>query len=145
MILVDANLLLYAKIPEYPQHQVAHEWMEHQLNSPGKVGLPWQVLLAFVRVTTNARMYDRPFSIRDAWQQVVDWISHPRVWIPEPTGDHALILGRLLTETHAAGNLVTDAHLAALAIEHGLTLCSADSDFARFSRLDWFNPLAPAS
>lgn len=145
MILVDANLLLYAKIPEYPQHPVVHEWMERQLNSSGRVGLPWQVLLAFLRLTTNARMYDRPFSIRMAWQQVIDWISHPRVWIPEPTADHALVLGRLLTETHATGNLVNDAHLAALAIEHGLTLCSADSDFARFPRLDWFNPLAPAS
>ncbi|HJW93861.1 MAG TPA: TA system VapC family ribonuclease toxin [Thermoanaerobaculia bacterium] len=142
MILIDTNLLLYAKIPGYPQHPVARAWLEDQLNSRTRVGLPWQVLLSFLRLTTNPRMYARPFSTGMAWQQVVEWISHPRVWIPEPSGEYAVVLGKLLVETQATGNLVSDAHLAALAIEHGLTLCSADTDFARFSRLTWLNPLA---
>jgi len=141
VILIDTNLLLYAKIPEYPQHPAAHEWIEQRLNSPGRVGIPWQVFTAFLRLTTSSRIYARPFSMRVAWQQVVDWLSHPRVWIPEPTAEHATILGKLLTETHASGKLVPDADLAALAIEHGLTLCSADTDFARFPGLDWLNPL----
>ena len=144
MILIDANLLLYAKIPEYPQHRIVRQWMEGELNSSRRIGLPWQVLLAFLRLTTNPRMYTRPFSTRMAWQQVIEWISHPRVWIPEATEDHMVVLGNLLEATHATGNLVMDAHLAALAIEHGLTLCSADSDFARFPGVDWFNPLTQA-
>jgi uncharacterized protein len=145
VILIDANLLLYAKYADVPQHPGAGKWLQQQLGSPGRVGIPWLSFLAFLRIGTNARVFARPMSIHDAWQQVIEWISHPRVWIPEPTADHAVILGKLLAETRASGNLVTDAHLAALAIEHGLTLCSADSDFARFPRLDWFNPLAPAS
>ena len=143
MILIDANLLLYAKFADFPQHPGASKWLQQQLGSPGRVGIPWPSFLAFLRIGTSGRVFARPMSIHDAWQQVIDWISHPRVWIPEPTADHAVILGKLLVDTRAAGNLVTDAHLAALAIEHGLTLCSADSDFARFPRLDWRNPLAP--
>jgi uncharacterized protein len=79
--------------------------------------------------------------IRAAWQQVTEWLDQPRVWIPEPTADHALVLGRLLGQVQATGNIVPDAHLAAIAIEHGLTICSADSDFARFPGLEWRNPL----
>ena len=143
MILVDSNLLLYAKFADVPHHAVAGRWLEEQLSSPGRVGIPWQSFLAFLRLSTNARIFARALSTHGAWHQVSEWLSHPRVWIPEPTEEHALVLGKLLAETHATGNLVPDAHLAALAIEHGLTLCSADSDFARFPRLDWFNPLAP--
>lgn len=142
MILIDANLLLYAKFADFPQHAAAREWLEEQLNSPGKVGIPWQSSLAFLRLATNARVFSNPLSTRAAWQQVVDWLSHPRVWIPEPTEEHPTTLGALLGDTHATGNLVPDAHLAAIAIEHGLTLCSADADFARFPRVEWRNPLA---
>jgi len=81
--------------------------------------------------------------MRAAWHQVTEWLEHPRVWIPEPGADHALILGSLLDRAHAAGNLVPDAHLAAIAIEHGLTVCSADADFARFPGVSWMNPLTP--
>lgn len=145
MILVDANILLYAKFADFEQHRVASEWFEEQLNSPGKVGIPWPSSLAFLRLATNARMFARPLSTQAAWQQVLEWLMQRRVWVPEPTDEHPIILGKLLGATHATGNLVPDAHLAALAIEHGLTLCSADSDFARFPRLEWFNPLAPGA
>ena len=81
-------------------------------------------------------------TITAAWEQVLEWIEHPRVWIPRPTDDHVETLGNLLSATQAAGNLIPDAHLAALAITHGLTLCSADSYFSRFGDLDWSNPLS---
>lgn len=141
MILIDANLLIYAKFSDLPQHRRAREWLEAQLSAPGKVGIPWQSSLAFLRLATNPRLFGRPLGIREAWQQVAEWLEHPRVWIPEPTEDHAVILGRILGQAQATGNLVPDAHLAAIAIEHGLTVCSADSDFARFPELEWVNPL----
>jgi hypothetical protein len=142
MILIDSNLLLYAKFADLPQHQPARDWLEEQLNSPGRVGLPWQSLLAFLRLSTNPRIFRQPLGIRAAWQQVTEWLEYPRVWIPEPTEDHVVILGRLLAQVNATANLVPDAHLAAIAIEHGLTVCSADADFARFPNVVWVNPLA---
>lgn len=142
MILVDANLLLYAQFVDFPQHERARGWFESQMNSPGRIGIPWYSSLAFLRLSTNPRMFRRPLAIRAAWQQVTQWLGHPRVWIPEPGPDHASILGRLLEQVQATGNLVPDAHLAAIAIEHGLTVCSADADFARFPGVSWLNPLA---
>lgn len=143
MILVDANLLLYAKFSDLPQHARARTWLEEEMSSPGKLGIPWQSSLAFLRLATNPRLFARPLGIRDAWRQVAEWLEHPRVWIPEPTEDHPLVLGRLLAQVHATSNLIPDAHLAAIAIEHGLTVFSADSDFARFPTLAWRNPLQP--
>ena len=142
MILVDANLLIYAKFSDLPQHSVARTWLEGQLSTPGKVGIPWQTSLAFLRLSTNPRLFGRPLSIEAAWRQVTEWSQHVRVWIPEPVADHAMILGEILISAKATGNLVPDAHLAALAIGHGLTLCSTDSDFARFRGLTWVNPLS---
>jgi uncharacterized protein len=142
LILVDANLLIYAKFSDFPQHVRAREWFEGELSAPGKVGIPWQSSLAFLRLATNPRLFGRPLQIQQAWQQVTEWLKHPRVWVPEPTEDHAVALGRVLGEAQATGNLVPDAHLAAIAIEHGLTVCSADSDFARFRGIAWRNPLA---
>jgi toxin-antitoxin system PIN domain toxin len=144
VILIDANLLLYAKFDDVPENRVVRPWLEEQLSSPGRIGIPWQSLLAFIRLSTNGRIFARPLSLQGAWHQTLEWLSNRRVWIPEATEDHVVVLGKLLEATHATGNLVMDAHLAALAIEHGLTLCSADADFARFSGVDWFNPLAPA-
>lgn len=141
MILLDANLLVYAKFSDLPQHARARSWLEETMSSAGKVGIPWQSALAFLRLATNPRLFRRPMGIRDAWQQVLEWMDYPGVWIPEPTEDHSVVLGRLLVEARATGNLVPDAHLAAIAIEHGLTVCSADSDFARFPGLVWRNPL----
>ncbi len=141
MILVDANLLLYAKVSDYPEHIRTRLWLEGQINGNTRVGLPWPSLLAFVRIATNPRVFEQPLSVRDAWEQVRDWLNLPMVWIPSPTHQHAEILGELLVTTGSVGNLVPDAHLAALAIEHGLTLCSSDGDFGRFPRLHWRNPL----
>jgi toxin-antitoxin system PIN domain toxin len=141
VILIDANLLLYATVKDYPCHQQARRWLEDQLNSGKRVGLPWPTLLAFIRIGTNPKAFDRPLSIRDSWAQVEEWLALPSVWIPLPTDRHAAILGDLLQGAEAVANLVPDAHLAALAIEHGLTLQSTDGDFARFLQLQWQNPL----
>jgi toxin-antitoxin system PIN domain toxin len=143
MILVDANLLIYAHVQTYTQHAAAREWLDGRLNGSAPVGLPWTSLLAFLRITTNPRLAARPLTMTGAWQQVVDWRGCDPVWHPAPSERHADVLGSLLAEPGVHGNLVTDAHLAALAIEHGLTLCSTDGDFARFSGLRWLNPLVP--
>jgi uncharacterized protein len=145
MILIDANLLLYAKVVNYPQHRRAHGWLEARLNAPGRVGLPWPSLLAFLRIITNPRLFETPLSMAQAWGQVQEWLALPTVWTPDPTERHAAILSQLLQSTSVIANLVADAHLAALAIEHGLILCSSDSDFARFPGLRWENPLLDAS
>lgn len=141
MILVDANLLLYAVIPDYAQHERSRAWLEQQFNAT-EVGLPWPCLLAFLRISTNARIFGQPLTIEEAWGQVREWLDLPRVWIPHPTSRHAETLAGLLLPAQVSGKLVSDAHLAALAIEHDLRLCSADKDFACFSGLDWENPLS---
>jgi uncharacterized protein len=141
VILVDANLLIYAKFTDMPQYFGAKRWLEEQLNSGSKVGIPWHSLLAFLRLSTNPRLFGRPLPIRTAWQEVLDWVNHPRTWIPEPTDDHAEVLGKILTGMQITAKLIPDAHLAAIAIEHGLTVCSADADFARFPGVSWTNPL----
>ncbi|MGB8363464.1 MAG: TA system VapC family ribonuclease toxin [Rhizomicrobium sp.] len=142
MIMVDVNILVYARVSKYAQHEAAREWLDRQLNSSVPVGLPWPSLLGFMRLVTNPRLYPKPDSIAGAWQQVLSWLACDPVWIPEATERHAAILEQLLASPGVHGNLVPDAHLAALAIEHGLTLFSADGDFARFSGLRWSNPLA---
>lgn len=141
MILVDANLLVYAHVSSMAQHEGALEWLDRQLNGSARVGLPWASLLAFVRLVTNPRIFERTESISAAWRQVEDWLSCETVWIPQPTARHVTVLGSLLTTNKITSNLVPDTHLAALAIEHGLTLCSTDGDFARFESLKWIDPL----
>jgi hypothetical protein len=141
VILIDSNLLLYAKFSGFPQHARTRSWLEGQLASRGKVGIPWHSSLAFLRLGTNPRVFDRPLSVDAAWQQITEWLNHPRVWIPEPTDAHRDVLGDLLIRANATGNLVQDAYLAAIAIEHGLTVCSADADFARFPGVSWVNPI----
>jgi toxin-antitoxin system PIN domain toxin len=143
MILVDANLLLYATIEDYRQHPAARMWLEGRLNGKERVGLPWESLLAFCRIATNPRLFRCPLSVDMAWSQVVRWLEVPVVWIPLPTDRHASLLGRLLITANAAANLVPDAHLAALAMEHGLVLCSTDEDYKRFKGLNFENPLRP--
>jgi toxin-antitoxin system PIN domain toxin len=141
VILIDANVLVYAHVTTFPQHDRARQWLDEQLTGPGRVGLPWPVLLAFLRLVTNARVFERPQPIAEAWLQVRDWLGCETAWIPQPGERHVEILGELLSVSGAQANLVPDAHLAAIAIEHGLTLCSSDSDFARFPGLRWMNPL----
>lgn len=141
-MLVDANLLLYAVVDDFPQHDHARDWFNAQINGPRRLGLPWPSLLAFLRIVTNPRLFEQPLATADAWQYVREWLDRPQAWIPSPGERHAEILEGLLLPAHAAGNLVPDAHLAALAIEHGLTLYSTDRDFAAFPELNWKNPLA---
>ena len=145
MILVDANLLVYARAESLPQHERARAWLDEQLNGTAKVGLPWASILAFLRVMTNPRILERPEPIGNAWRQASAWLHVPVVWGPQPTEHHREVLGDLLREHDIAANLVPDTHLAALAIEHGLTLCSADGDYGRFTRLRWHNPLRGAT
>jgi uncharacterized protein len=142
VILIDANLLIYAHIQTYSQHAAAREWLDGRLSESAPVGLPWTSLLAFLRITTNPRAMARPLTMAGAWRQVTAWRSCDQVWHPLPSERHSDVLGSLLAQPGIRGDLVSDAHLAALAIEHGLTLCSTDGDFARFSGLRWLNPLA---
>ncbi|PWT91596.1 MAG: VapC toxin family PIN domain ribonuclease [Acidobacteria bacterium] len=142
MILVDANILVYAHVSSTSQHLPARKWLDNRLNGTASVGLPWESLLAFIRLTTNPRIFQKPETISDAWKQVESWLDCQNVWIPQPTERHREILGSLLKTAGTGGNLTPDAHLAALALEHGLILCSTDGDFARFPDLRWENPLS---
>jgi len=141
VILLDANLLIYAANRAAPEHERAREWLDAQLSGSARVGLPWPSLLAFVRLATNPVVLARPATPAVAWQQVEDWLSADAAWIPLPGSRHGEILGRLLQATFITSRLIPDAHLAALAIEHGVTLCSSDGDFSRFTGLKWENPL----
>lgn len=143
MILVDANLLVYAHVADFDQHAAARAWLDETLNASARVGLPWPSLVSFVRLVTNPRVFERPETTSAAWLQVEEWLDCPSVWIPVPTERHRETLGRLLAATGARANLVPDAHLAALAVEHGLLVASTDGDFARFPDVRWEDPLAP--
>ena len=142
-MIVDANVLLYAVDAGSPFHRAARDWLEAALNGPARIGLPWASLLAFQRISTHPRASASPLSPAQAWGYIADWLGADSAWVPAPGEKHAAILQRLIIDGDLRGNLVTDAHLAALAIEHGVGLCSADSDFARFVELTWVNPLAP--
>lgn len=144
MIVVDANLLVYARVTDFPDHEKARVWLDQRLNGTVGVGLPWQSLLAFVRLVTNPRVFRRPMPMDAAWLQVREWLACAPVWSPSPTDRHADILEGLLDRIDGKSNLVPDAHLAALAMEYGLVLQSTDHDFARFPGLRWENPLRAA-
>lgn len=141
MILVDANLLLYAVNADAPEHALSKTWLDRALSGAGRVGLPWPCLLAFVRLSSNPVVVRHPQTPAAAWEQVRDWLSAEVAWIPGPGDRHADILGSLITMPIMSSRLVADAHLAALAIEHGLTLYTTDGDFAKFPGLKWENPL----
>lgn len=140
-MIVDANILLYAVDEASPFHPPAREWLEDALNGPTQVGLPWVSLTAFQRIATHPRASISPLSAEQAWSRVTDWLAAEQAWVPTPTNRHAEILGDLIVRGDLRGNLVTDAHLAALAIEYGVGVCSADSDFARFPAVTWINPI----
>jgi toxin-antitoxin system PIN domain toxin len=143
-MLVDANVLLFAANESAPEHAVARAWLEDALNGSRRVGLPWESLTAFVRLATNPRIVPRPLSPAAAWAFVDEWLASPAAWVPVPTDRHAEVLGDLVRRYRTAGKLVPDAHLAALAIEHGAEIVSADTDFARFTEVRWRNPVAGA-
>lgn len=141
-MLIDANLLLFAVDRASPFHHAAHAWLTAAVDGERRVGLPWPSLTAFLRIATHPRAARRPLAPDEAWQHVREWLGAAPVWVPTPTARHADILGDLVTRYQLSGNLVPDADLAALAIEHGLSVCSADTDFARFAEVRWVNPLA---
>jgi len=141
VILVDLNLLLYATNRDSVHHEAARHWLQRALDDEEPVALPWIVVLGFVRVTTNGRVFPKPLTVKQAVEVVDGWLAMPIVRLLLAGEEHWRILKGLLEETGTAGNLTTDAHLAALAIENGCTLCSTDTDFARFPRLRWINPL----
>jgi toxin-antitoxin system PIN domain toxin len=140
--IVDLNVLLYAVNRDSPQHSAAKAWMEDTLSGDEPVGLPWIVLLGFLRVATNRRVFANALDVEDALAVVDSWLAQPAVVRVVPGDHHWNTLKDLVAESGTAGNLTTDAHLAALALENGAELCSTDSDFARFPRLRWRNPLS---
>lgn len=144
MTLPDLNLLIYSVDRGSAWHEQAREWWQTLLSSGEPVALSWSVLLGFVRLSTRAQVFTAPLTADQALDLVDGWLSRPAVRIVHPGARHAAVLRDLLRPLGTAGNLTTDAHLAALAIEHGAQLCSADTDFARFSGLRWMNPLAAA-
>jgi len=142
VILVDANLLIYAIDSDSPRHRLARPWLERTLSDPAPVGLPWIVILAFIRITTRAGIMRRPLSPSAALAYVQSWLEQPCVEAVAPGERHWAILRRLLESTGVAGNLTSDAHIAALAIERGAYVYSADHDFARFPGITHVDPLA---
>ncbi len=141
MILLDANVLLYAYNPSFPQHRRARTWLEQNFSAPAPIGLPWATILAFLRIGTNPRAFPEPLTTDEAVAVVSAWLTHPTVTVLTPGERHWSILQDLLLRVRARGAQVADAHLAALAIEHGATLCTTDRDFAVFGGLRLMNPL----
>lgn len=141
MILVDANLLLHAYNPRSQDHARARQWLEESLSGSDSVRLAWLTLWAFLRISTNPRVFEQPFSAEEASAIAATWLAQPAVGLLEPGERHQEILRTLLIDSQAAGPLVMDAALAAIAIEHGATLCTTDRDFSRFDGLSWTNPL----
>lgn len=140
-MLIDTNILLYSVDMDSRFHPFVRPWLEGALNGSRMLGLPWQSLTGFLRLATNSRVMNNPLSPSVAWAIVDEWLESPSTWIPQPTPRHAEILGGLVRNLQLSGNLIPDATLAALCIEHGLAIVSADSDFARFAELTWINPL----
>jgi toxin-antitoxin system PIN domain toxin len=141
--LLDANILLYAFNQEAPQHAVCRDWLEAAFNSEELVALPWQTLLAFVRISTNSKAFRRPLQNAQACKIVSGWLSRPNVRVIEAGERYWEILQGQIIEAQVSGDLVSDAALAALAIEHGATMVSTDRDFRRFDRVRLINPVLP--
>jgi uncharacterized protein len=142
MILVDANILLYAFDTSSDRHRAARSWLEEALEGKEEVRLALMTLLAFIRISTNPAVYSRPHVPEEAISIVMKVLTHPNVRVAEPTDRHWSVLARLSRSGQARGPLLMDAHLAALAMEHGAMLCTTDRGFARFPRLRYRDPLA---
>jgi toxin-antitoxin system PIN domain toxin len=138
----DVNLLIYTYDQASPQHARARHWLEERLSGSETFAFAWIVLLAFVRLVTSPRVFAQPLTPSEALDVLDAWLAQPCATVIHPGDRHAALLRELLEPFGTAGNLTTDAHLAALAIEHGAELCSADADFSRFPGLVWSNPLA---
>jgi toxin-antitoxin system PIN domain toxin len=138
---VDVNILLCVVNHDSPFHSTVRLWWENALQDDESIGLTWIVTFGFLRISTNVRAFSRPLSVEAATAKVERWLSHPNVRVVNKSNEHWRILQMLLQQTGTAGNLTSDAHLAALAISHGAELVSCDADFARFPKLRWRNPL----
>lgn len=141
MILIDANLLLYAYHPRAAQHEPSRAWLEATLSGPELVRFAWVTLWAFLRISTNHRVFQRPLTMTEAETAVSSWLARPVAGLVEPGERHWEVLQKVMREGQVTGPLVTDAVVAAIAIEHGATLCTTDRDFSRFHDLKWTNPL----
>ncbi len=141
MLIPDINILVHAYNLNSPRHERARCWWEDTLNQPRPIGMPWPTVLGFIRIMTHRNVLENPMHVEDAIRRVRAWLKHPAVQVLSPGDHHAEILFSLLTHLGTAGNLTTDAHLAALAIEYQAELVSTDTDFDRFPGLRWFNPL----
>ena len=140
MIIPDINIVVHAYNSDSPRHDSAREWWEQTMNEPRPVGMPWVTMLGFIRIMTHRTVLANPMFPADAIRRVRTWLQRPCVQILQPGEMHAEILFGLLQHLGTAGNLTTDAHLAALALEYQAEVASTDADFARFPRLRWFNP-----
>lgn len=140
MNIVDANVLVYAVNDDSDRHEEARAWLDRSLSGDAIVGFSWVVLLAFVRLATKTSLFPRPLTVDAAFERIDAWLSSPAALVVEPTARHAALVRSLLSEAGAAGNLVNDAHLAALAVEHRGRVVSYDSDFARFPGVRWTSP-----
>jgi len=141
LVLIDANLVMWAHHQQFPRHNEAREWWNGLLSRAPSVGIPWPTIVAFVRLSTHGRVLRSPIQVTDAWSVVEGWLGRTNVWTPVPTERHAGLLGDVLRRGAASGDHASDAHLAALALEWGLELLSADRDFARYPGLRWTDPL----
>lgn len=142
MIVVDANLLIYAYQSAAREHDSSRRWLDDQFSDDQQLALPWESLNAFARIVSNPRIFPKPSTTRQAWEQVEAWLRMPNAWVPVPTPQHAAIAADLYRSGDHSANDVPDIHLAALAISHGLKLATHDAGFARFEGLRWFDPLA---
>jgi toxin-antitoxin system PIN domain toxin len=140
-VLLDANLLLYSVDQGSRHHGLSADWVRAAFQGQRRVALPWQTIGAFLRIATHPRVFARPLTVEAAWAAMEQWLAAPVCWVPAATERTAQILGDLLRHTDARGNLASDAQIAALALEHGLSVVSLDSDFARFPGVRWTNPL----
>lgn len=140
-MILDVNVLVIARNTSSPGHDRVRAWLDDALNGAARVGLPWSTLTSFLRIATSRAIFPQPMTPADAMTQVSEWLAAPVAWVPQETPAHADVLAGLIARHRLAGNLLPDAHLAALAIEHGVGVCSTDGDFARFTELRWHNPL----
>lgn len=141
-LLLDANLLIWAHHRQFPQHRAARAWLADVVSEVPVVGIPWGSILAFVRISTHPRVLERPLDVPTAIASVREWLDQPAVTIPTPGERHVDLFADLMLRGKATGNHAPDAHLAALALEHGMVLASADRDFARYAGVRWTDPSA---
>jgi uncharacterized protein len=142
VIILDVNILIYAVNQDAPLHSRAKSWLETTISGKETIGISWTVLLAFLRLTTRPGLFRNPISVDAAFDVLDSWLEQPSVTLLDPGPRHRIILREILAPMGSGGNLTSDAHLAALALEHRAELCSSDHDFLRFPGLKWRNPLA---